>query len=74
MGVPKLPAKIFHFEEILKGTFQLSVEHLIFHLELMSVCVAALKPCSSTVVSLYTTVSKLNVASLTGVQQQQHLI
>ena len=27
-----------------------------------------------TVVSLYATVSKLNVASLTGVQQQQHLI
>ena len=27
-----------------------------------------------TVVSLYATVSKLNAASLTGVQQQQHLI
>ena len=27
MGVPKIPAKIFIFEEILKGTFQLSVEH-----------------------------------------------
>ena len=49
MGVPKIPAKIFIFEEILKGTFQLSVEHSIFHLEFMSVCVAALllfKPCS----------------------------
>ena len=34
MGVPKIPAKIFIFEEILKGTFQLSVEHLTFHLEL----------------------------------------
>ena len=50
MGVPKIPAKIFIFEEILKGTFQLSVEHSIFHLEFMSVCVAALllfKTCSS---------------------------
>ena len=50
MGVPKIPAKIFIFEEILKGTFQLSVEHSIFLLEFMSVCVAALllfKPCSS---------------------------
>ena len=50
MGVPKIPAKIFIFEEILKGTFQLSVEHSIFHLEFMSVCIAALllfKPCSS---------------------------
>ena len=50
MGVPKIPAKIFIFEEILKGTFQLSVKHSIFHLEFMSVCVAALllfKPCSS---------------------------
>ena len=28
----------------------------------------------STVVSLYATISKLNAASLTGVQQQQHLI
>ena len=49
MGVPKIPTKIFIFEEILKGTFQLSVEHSMFHLELMSVCVAVLlfKPCSS---------------------------
>ena len=50
MGVPKIPAKIFIFEEILKGTFQLSVEHSIFHLKFMSVCVAApflFKPCSS---------------------------
>ena len=42
MGVPKIPAKIFIFEEILKGTFQLSVERSIFHLEFMSVYVAAL--------------------------------
>ena len=50
MEVPKIPAKIFIFEEILKGTFQLSVEHSIFHLEFMSVCVGTLllfKPCSS---------------------------
>ena len=44
MGVPKIPAKIFIFEEILKGTFQLSAEHSIFHLEFMSVL---FKPCSS---------------------------
>ena len=46
MGVPKTPAKIFIFEEILKGTFQLSTEHSIFHLQFMSVtlsvCVTAL--------------------------------
>ena len=42
MGVPTIPAKILIFEEILKGTFQLSVEHSIFDLEFMSVCVAAL--------------------------------
>ena len=50
VGVAKIPAKIFIFEEILKITFQLSIEHSIFHLEFMSVCVAALllfKPCSS---------------------------
>ena len=50
MGVPKIPAKTFIFEEILKGTFQLSVEYSIFHLQFMSVCVAALllfKPYSS---------------------------
>ena len=41
MGVPKTPAKIFIFEEILKGTIQLSDEHSIFHLEFMSVYVAA---------------------------------
>ena len=37
MGVPKIPTKIFIFEEILKGTSQLSVEHSIFHLELIYV-------------------------------------
>ena len=42
MGVPKIPAKILIFEEILKGTFQLSVEHSIFRFEFMSVCVATL--------------------------------
>ena len=42
VGVPKIPDKIFIFEEILKGTIQLSVDHSIFHLEFMSVCVAAL--------------------------------
>ena len=38
MGVPN---KILIFEEILKRTFQLSVEHSIFHLEFMPVCFAA---------------------------------
>ena len=33
---------LFIFEEILKGTFQLSIEHSIFRLEFMSVYVAAL--------------------------------
>ena len=49
-GFKKIPAKVLIFEEILKETFQLSIEHSIFYLEFMSVCVAALllsKPCSS---------------------------
>ena len=37
-----MPAKIFIFEEILQGTFELSIEHSIFHLEFMSVCVDVL--------------------------------
>ena len=48
-GFQKIPAKVFIFEEILKGTFQLSAEHSIVDLEFMSVCVSALllfKHCS----------------------------
>ena len=37
VGVPKIPAKIFIFEETHKAISQLSVEHSIFHLEFMSV-------------------------------------
>ena len=45
----KDPAKICIFEEILEAIFQLSVEHLIFHLEFMSAVAALLffKPGSS---------------------------
>ena len=48
VGVPKIPAKILIFEQRLKGTFQLSVEHLIFDLEFVGVrrCAVVCKPCS----------------------------